>query len=242
MVHLTGEPAVAEVLIDAGRTLALRRQAGGYLASFVGPQSLFIDVMMNVGIIFWAANAEPDDDTLRAIGLEHCRTTARYLVRPDGGTAHEGIFDAQTGQFLRETTHQGWRADSTWTRGLAWAIYGFTAVHRLSGEPEFLEWPGACAACYLRSHRTGWCPLGLRLAERRHAVCGTVPPPRLPASGLWDLAEATRRTTANSGAIAWPAHDAGDAVFGTSSPAGAAGMGGHFDARCLSLSQGTGRR
>src|SRR2546425_4588525 len=85
--RLTGEPALRDVLTDAGRTLALRRQMGGYLASFIGPQSLFIDIMMNVGIILWAANATGDED-LRRIALEHCRTTQRYLVRPDGGTAH----------------------------------------------------------------------------------------------------------------------------------------------------------
>src|SRR5262245_40988034 len=131
--HLTGDPALRDVLIEAGRTLALRRQKGGYLASFLGTQSCFIDIMMNVGIIFWAANAT-EDEALRQIAVEHCRTTARYLVRPDGGTAHEGIFDVQTGQFLRQSTQQGYSAESTWSRGLAWALYGFTAAYRLSGE------------------------------------------------------------------------------------------------------------
>src|SRR5262245_19222930 len=142
--RLTGEPELKQVLIDAGRTLALRRQKGAYLASFVGPQSLFIDIMMNVGIILWAANAT-GDEALRAIALEHCRTTERYLVRPDGGTAHEGIFDLETGHFLGESTHQGWSVASTWTRGLSWAIYGFTAAARLSGEDQFLASARRCA-------------------------------------------------------------------------------------------------
>src|SRR5271157_1350908 len=72
--HLTGDPAVKQILIDAGRTLALRRQKGGYLASFIGPQSLFIDIMMNVGLILWTAN-ETGDQVLRDIAIEHCRTT-----------------------------------------------------------------------------------------------------------------------------------------------------------------------
>src|SRR5260370_6621967 len=101
--HLTGDAALRDVLVEAGRTLALRRQKGGYLASFVGPQSLFIDIMMNVGLILWAANAT-GDDALRQIALEHCRTTQRCLVRPDGGTAHEGIFDLDTGPFPRQAT------------------------------------------------------------------------------------------------------------------------------------------
>jgi unsaturated chondroitin disaccharide hydrolase len=147
--RLTGDAAIKQVLVDAGRTLALRRQVGGYLASFIGPESLFIDIMMNVGIILWAANTTRDE-TLRQIALEHCRTTQKYLVRPDGGTAHEGIFTTTSGRFVRESTHQGLRADSTWTRGLAWAIYGFTAVHRLSGDTTFLETARTCADCYLR--------------------------------------------------------------------------------------------
>jgi len=90
--HLSPEKKLRDVLVDAGRTLALRREKGGYLKSFIGPQSLFVDIMMNVGIILWAAR-ETSDPTLRAIALEHCRTTARYLIRKDGSTVHEGIFD-----------------------------------------------------------------------------------------------------------------------------------------------------
>lgn len=186
--RLTGDPALRDVIIEAGRTLALRRQKGGYLASFIGPQSLFIDIMMNVGIILWAANAT-GDDSLRQIALEHCRTTARYLVRPDGGTAHEGIFDLETGKFLRESTHQGWRADSTWTRGLAWAIYGFTAVHRLSGEKEFLATAQKCADCYLRRVSPGMVPLWDFDLPPEAPQLWDSSAGAITASGLWDLSE-----------------------------------------------------
>ena len=37
-----------------------------------------------------------------------------------GSVSHEGIFDLQTGEFLRQTTQQGWRDSSSWARGLAW--------------------------------------------------------------------------------------------------------------------------
>jgi unsaturated chondroitin disaccharide hydrolase len=186
--RLSGEPALREVLIDAGRTLALRRQKGGYLASFVGPQSLFIDVMMNVGIILWAANAT-GDDALRQVALEHCRTTQKYLVRPDGGTTHEGVFDTETGQFLRQSTHQGWAPESTWSRGLAWAIYGFTAVHRLSGEAEFLDTARRCAGYYLRRAPEGLVPLwDFDLpADAPHLWDSSAG--AIAASGLWDLSE-----------------------------------------------------
>jgi unsaturated chondroitin disaccharide hydrolase len=187
--HLTGDPALRNVLIDAGRTLALRRQPGGYLASFVGPESLFIDLMMNVGLVFWAARATGDDG-LRQIALEHCRTTARYLVRPDGGTVHEGIFDPDTGQFLRPSTQQGWSTDSTWSRGLAWALYGFAAAARLGGEGEFLVTARRCADYYLRRAPAGLVPFwdfdlpesGPHLWDSSAAA--------IAASGFWDLSEA----------------------------------------------------
>ncbi len=54
------------VVIEAGRTLALRfKEKGGYLRSFVADQSLFIDIMMNVGIIFYAAQQTGDAELLR---------------------------------------------------------------------------------------------------------------------------------------------------------------------------------
>jgi unsaturated chondroitin disaccharide hydrolase len=187
--HLSGDPALRTVLIEAGQTLALRRQKGGYLASFIGPQSLFIDIMMNVGIILWAAR-ETGDAALREVGLEHCRTTARYLVRPDGGTVHEGILDTETGCFLRQSTHQGWNAASTWSRGLAWALYGFTAVHRLSGEAEFLAVARRCADYYLRRAPAGLVPrwdfdLPPDAPPLWDSSAGAI-----AASGLWDLGEA----------------------------------------------------
>jgi unsaturated chondroitin disaccharide hydrolase len=60
-------------------------------------------------------------------------------VRADGSTAHEGIFDLETGDFLRQTTHQGLRPDSAWARGLAWSLYGFSKVYALTGLKEFLD-------------------------------------------------------------------------------------------------------
>jgi unsaturated chondroitin disaccharide hydrolase len=193
--HLTGDPALRDVLISAGQTLARRRQKGGYLASFLGPQSLFIDIMMNVGLILWAANAT-GDGSLREVALEHCRATQRFLVRSDGGTAHEGLFDTDTGQFLRQSTQQGWNAASTWSRGLAWAIYGFTAVHRLSGEVEFLQTAQRCADYYLCRAPEGLVPLWDFDLPPDAPPLWDSSAAAIAASGLWDLAEQVAETGA----------------------------------------------
>jgi unsaturated chondroitin disaccharide hydrolase len=186
--HLTGDQHCVDVLVDAGRTLALRRQRGGYLASFVGPESLFVDVMANVGLVLYASNAT-GDHRLRDVAIEHGRTTQRYLVRADGGTAHEGLFDTGTGSFLRQSTHQGWSAESTWSRGLAWAIYGFTALHRLSGESEFLATARRCADCYLRRSPPDLVPQWDFDIPPEEPQLYDSSAAAIVASGLWDLSE-----------------------------------------------------
>jgi unsaturated chondroitin disaccharide hydrolase len=137
--ELTREKHLHDVLIQAGRTLAMRfRSVGHYLCSFVGPESLFIDIMMNVPLIFYAAN-ETGDEGLARVAAAHCRTTRDRLVRADGSTAHEGVFDPETGEFLRQSTHQGLRGDSCWARGLAWSLYGFSKCFALTGDEQYLE-------------------------------------------------------------------------------------------------------
>jgi unsaturated chondroitin disaccharide hydrolase len=138
-----------DVLIEGGRTMAARFQPrGGYLSTWVDDGSTFIDVMMNVGIIFRAAEYS-DDERLRDIALAHCRTSRRYLMRGDGSTAHEGWFDTESGEFLGWATHQGARPDSTWARGQAWAIYGFTTAYRHAREPELLDAARRAADFYI---------------------------------------------------------------------------------------------
>lgn len=147
--ELEPSPRLRDILCTAGETMALRfRRPGGYLRSFISDQSLFIDIMMNVGIVFWAAE-ETGSLELRSIADQHCLTTRRCLVRGDGSTAHEGIFDLDTGEFIRQTTHQGYRGDSCWVRGLAWSLYGFAVAYRFTGDARYLATSRANAECFL---------------------------------------------------------------------------------------------
>jgi unsaturated chondroitin disaccharide hydrolase len=155
---LEGDETVHRAVIEAGRTLALRfRDRGKYLCSFLAENSLFIDVMMNVGIIFHAARQDGDQDLWNK-ALNHSLTTRRTLVRGDGSTAQEGIFDTETGAFLRWSTQQGWRADSCWARGLAWAIYGFCTVYRHTNDLRFLGTAEATARFYMERTAAGGVP------------------------------------------------------------------------------------
>ena len=147
--QLSHDQKLRDTIIEAGKTMSLRfKENGQYLRSFVGEDSIFIDIMMNVGIIFYAAR-ETGDRRLRDIAQRHCLTTRRFLVRGDGSTAHEGIFDVETGEFLRQATQQGYRGDSCWSRGLAWSLYGFSNSYEYSRDPRYLETAEACADYYI---------------------------------------------------------------------------------------------
>jgi unsaturated chondroitin disaccharide hydrolase len=197
----TGDPALNDVLITAGRTLALRfNPHGGYLRSFVAPESLFIDIMMNVPIIFYAAR-ETNDRALYDLAVAHCRTTERTLVRADGGTAHEGIFNPETGEFLRQSTHQGLRPESDWTRGLTWSLYGFTTVFSYTNDPADLNVARRNAEHFLarlpESFVPPWdfdVPEGPDRLDDSSAGA-------IAASGLLDLARATGETRYRDAAL-----------------------------------------
>jgi len=148
-----GGPAgrIEPLLVQAGKTMAMRfMENGQYLRSFVEPASLFIDIMTNVGVIFYAG-LKTGDERLLDIAHKHCLTTRRRLVRGDGSTSHEAIFDLETGECLRQSTHQGYRGDSCWSRGLAWSLYGFTRSYLQTGRAEYLETAMLNASYYLEN-------------------------------------------------------------------------------------------
>ena len=184
----TGDPAINDVVIEAGSTMGLRfREKGGYMRSFVAEESLFIDIMMNVGIVFYAAQQKNDADLLRR-AMQHSLTTRRYLVRGDGSTSHEGIFDTETGVFLRQSTHQGWRDDSSWARGLSWALYGFGTVYKFTQDPRFLQTAELCAQYYIENTPDhGVCPNDWMEPEPKRPYESSAA--AIVASGLLQLAQ-----------------------------------------------------
>jgi unsaturated chondroitin disaccharide hydrolase len=180
------------VLHQAGKTMAMRfMEKGQYLRSFVEPASLFIDIMMNVGTIFLAGQ-ETNDPHLLDIAHRHCLTTRRTIVRGDGSTSHEAMFDLQSGECLRQSTHQGYRGDSCWSRGLAWSLYGFTRSYGQTRRAEYVETAQLNADYYLENTPadgvTPWdydAPESGPLAKSQVDTSAAA----IAASGLLDLAD-----------------------------------------------------
>jgi unsaturated chondroitin disaccharide hydrolase len=195
---LDGDPALNAVVIDAGRTMGLRfMEKGQYLRSFLAEGSLFIDIMMNVGIIFYAAQQTGDADLLRR-AMQHCLTTRRYLVRGDGSVSHEGIFDLSTGEFLKQTTQQGWRDDSSWARGLTWALYGYGTVYSFTHDLRFLHTAEACADFYIERTPAHGVPPN-DWDEPAPALPNESSAATIAASGLFTLAKLTQDSAKAAG-------------------------------------------
>ena len=112
----------------------------GYICSFNGPQSLFIDTIRSLRVLAAAHElgqvlmGERDRriSLLRRL-LQHLETTLRYNVffgkgrdhyDEPGRVVHEALFNVNDGNYRCPSTQQGYSPFSTWTRGLAWAILG----------------------------------------------------------------------------------------------------------------------
>ena len=185
--QLTGDSALNDVLITAGRTTASRyRDVGGYMPSFRQPDSLFIDIMMNIHMALYAAQ-QTGETQLAEAAIQHCLTTRRYLVRGDGSASHEAMFDLNTGEFLAQTTQQGYSDSGSWARGQAWALYGFGTVYRFTGDRRFLDTAIATADFWIEKTRNQLVPPNdweepnpIRQWETSAAAAA--------AGGLWQLA------------------------------------------------------
>jgi unsaturated chondroitin disaccharide hydrolase len=119
----------------------------GYIYSFNGPQSLFIDTIRScralalshqLGHALMGERDEPINLLQRLI--EHATNTARYNIWYGNGrdtydirgrTSHESVFNARNGDFRCPSSQQGYSPFTTWTRGQAWAMLGFA---------ELIEW------------------------------------------------------------------------------------------------------
>jgi unsaturated chondroitin disaccharide hydrolase len=107
-----------------------------------------VDCMMNLPLLY-RAGAHTGYEHYRQIAETHAATTAEYAVREDGSTAHGIAFDVESGTFEGQRTHQGAADDSCWSRGQAWAIYGFALSYRHTGREDFRDVARQAAECYL---------------------------------------------------------------------------------------------
>lgn len=162
---LTHDDALrSSALLGAERLEQLFNPKTQLIASWgVDGDDTIVDTMMNLQLLWWASD-RTGDEKWREMGKKHALRTAEWFVRPNGSVfqsvhynpgddrqtfvLHGGSLkdmelkvenNAAPGERVFTHTHQGYAADTTWSRGLSWAIYGFSAAYLETREPVFLS-------------------------------------------------------------------------------------------------------
>ncbi len=141
--RLTHNNKYRETLIQSARTLITRfnenvgciRSWDHYTDKWEYP--VIIDNLMNLELLFraWKETGEP---VFYNIAVKHAETTMKNHFRNDYSSYHVVGYDPVTGLVTAKNTHQGYSDESSWARGQAWALYGYTMVYRETQNPVFL--------------------------------------------------------------------------------------------------------
>ncbi len=152
---------VKQILIESARSLATRfspltgtikswnyRKAWNDSVEWFYP--VIIDNMMNLELLFAGARLANDQE-LYNIAVTHANATLKNHLRPDFSSYHVVNYDTLTGTARNQATNQGYSDNSTWARGQAWGIYGFTMMYRETKDITYLNAAEKMADWYLRN-------------------------------------------------------------------------------------------
>jgi rhamnogalacturonyl hydrolase YesR len=148
-LRITGNPEYKEVVIQAARSLSTRfHQTAGIIQSWNvdhGWQSqrgwecpVIIDNMMNLELLFEATRLSGDSSFYK-IAVAHADHTLAEQFRPDGSCYHVIDYNLKDGSVRNRHTAQGYSHESAWSRGQAWAIYGYTICYRETGDRKYID-------------------------------------------------------------------------------------------------------
>jgi unsaturated chondroitin disaccharide hydrolase len=145
LYKLTGDQKHRQVGLRAAEVLWQRFnptgnfiRAWGHLNTTDNDNMAIIDCLMNLPLLYWAAN-ESGDDKYRDIAVRHADMVLKYFVRPDDSVYHAFRFDLQTGLPIGPDNFCGFGNDSYWARGAAWAIYGFALSYGYTHDIKYLD-------------------------------------------------------------------------------------------------------
>ncbi|MNV15784.1 Unsaturated chondroitin disaccharide hydrolase [compost metagenome] len=108
---------------------------------------VIIDNMMNLEMLCYVSDLT-GDTKYKDVAISHATQTMKNHFRKDYSTYHVVDYDGN-GHAIHQQTNQGYADNSTWARGQAWAIYGFTMMYRETKKPEFLKTAKAAAKFYM---------------------------------------------------------------------------------------------
>lgn len=117
-----------------------------------------IDCMMNIPLLSFATKIQ-GDPRFRQIAEAHADTVMKTFIRPDGSSNHIVEFDPETGEVLATPAGQGYASGSSWSRGQAWALYGFALAYNNLGKEEYLNTAKKVAHYFMANIKDGKLPL-----------------------------------------------------------------------------------
>jgi unsaturated chondroitin disaccharide hydrolase len=156
--RLTGNEDYSPIIIETARSLSTRfNENVGCIKSWDWSKEwkfpVIIDNMMNLELLFKASKLS-GNDAFRNIAIEHANTTMEHHYRPDNSCYHVVDYDPETGEVVAKITHQGYNAESTWSRGQAWGLYGYTVCYRETKDQKYLDQANKIAAFIINHPRT----------------------------------------------------------------------------------------
>ncbi|MCX6136415.1 MAG: glycoside hydrolase family 88 protein [Ignavibacteriales bacterium] len=152
--RLTKNEEYRKTILQTAQTLLTRYNPNvGCIKSWDNrkwPYPVIIDNMMNLELLFWASQ-NGGTQQMHDAAVSHAEKTMQNHFRDDGSTYHVVGYDAENGNVLCKGTHQGYADASCWSRGQAWAIYGFAMSYRFTHDARFLR-TAERAADYFIAH------------------------------------------------------------------------------------------
>ena len=125
--------------IMAANILAARANIKGqYIKAWNHAEYTIIDCLMNLPLLYWASR-EIKDDRYKHIAMMHADSAIKHHVRKDGSVVHIANHNPLKDEVIETLAGQGYAVGSCWTRGQAWAVYGFTLNYILTGEQRYLD-------------------------------------------------------------------------------------------------------
>ena len=116
-----------------------------------------IDCMMNLNLLYWASEFS-GDPRFRRIAMIHADTAMKHFIREDGSCNHIVIFDPETMAVQAIPAGQGYASGSSWSRGQAWALYGFALSYHHTQKQEYLEASMKVADYFISQIQKDWIP------------------------------------------------------------------------------------
>lgn len=142
--RITGDAHAREVMETAARSMSVGfNPTVGCMRSWYFQQKrwhfpVIIDNMMNLELLA-AVGQMAGADSLTQVAVSHARTTIKNHFREDYTCFHLVDYEPEDGSVRGRMTVQGYADSSSWARGQAWALYGYTMMHRFTGEAAFLH-------------------------------------------------------------------------------------------------------